>query len=125
MTTQEEQWREATADMILRFRQWAIRYGAKPILAWGQVSDRVRLAARRANSVETWCSDVCRSLRIGTTDSETSRAMVEFAALVGAHADRWLNWLEDEHQFLMALARERLDSTKNKRRNKSPEETSP
>lgn len=114
-----EAWRLATVTVILRMRTWAIRYGASPLKVWDMLSERVRLATRRATSVESWSSTIMRSFQISTVDAETGQALLDLAGAVGPDVDEWLNFLGDEHQFTFAAARERFDREKKARKAKT------
>jgi hypothetical protein len=83
------------------------------------LSERARLAVRRAASVESWSSTIMRSFQISTVDTETGSALLQLRDVVGEHVDEWLTLLTDEHQFLMAAAREQFDRDKKTRKAKT------
>ena len=117
--TKHDAWRDVTVATILNLRMWAIRNGTSPLRAWDTVSERVRLATRRSSSAETWISKVMQALRIGPVDEKSSALLAELAETVGEDSDEWLAMVEDQHQFLFALAREQFDtSRKSSRRSK-------
>lgn len=123
-STTMEAWEVCTIDVLLRLRTWAIRYGASPLRSWDMLSERVRLATRRATTVADWVNTVMRSFRISSVDSDTSAAIVELSAIVGPDdVQEWLTWVETSHQFLMAAARMRFDHEKKSRKAKPTKAT--
>lgn len=114
-TTKHVAWTAATVAVVLALRTWAIREGIakrKALRSWDIVSERMRLATRRATTVQEWTSMTMRTLQIGTVDAAAGNTLIELAAVVGGDADAWLTWVEDEHQFIFALAREQADRKK-------------
>lgn len=116
-----EAWRSATVAVLLKMRTWAMRYGASPLKVWDMLSERTRLATRRATSVESWASTIMRSFQISTVDAETSNALVDLSGCVGLDVEEWLTFVADEHQFLFAMARLEFDRTKKARKQRTEE----
>lgn len=113
--TKVEGWTAATIAVIQSLRTWAIRKDTSALKAWETVSERARLAGRRAETVKEWISIIMRELRIGVVDKATSAQFIELAGAVGDDVDEWFDWVRSEHEFLFALAREQVDRKKEER----------
>jgi len=97
----------ATVAVILAVRAQYLAAGASPLKHWDQIQDRVRAAAATSRDVATWTTSLARSLGLGAPDSNRSSATSRLARVVeeDATSDRWLDLVEEEHAYLMALAR--------------------
>lgn len=103
-----EKLRKATVRVLLGIRSAYLAAGANPLKHWDQLADRLRAAARTSGSVPEWYATMTRTLAIGGSLSSGSSAdVVELQRVVTeeASAEEWLDLLEREHAFIMAMAR--------------------
>lgn len=108
-----EVWRQHTITVLIHLRREAIRSGTKPIKAWDQLSDRTFLATRTASSVAGWLSKIMETMRIPIPARETGAALVDLEGIVApADFQEWLSMIEEQHAFLFAAARARIDARK-------------
>jgi len=108
-----EVWRQHTITVLIHLRREAIRSGTKPIKAWDQLSDRTFLATRTASSVAGWLSKIMETMRIPIPAREAGAALVDLEGIVApADFQEWLSMIEEQHAFLFAAARARIDARK-------------
>ncbi len=100
-----EDMREATVLVLLGLRREYLAQGASPLKHWTQLQDRMRSAARMAVDVPTWVTQISRSLGIGAANAKHAKHVTSLATLIGADSAAWLDLLEEEHAYLIALAR--------------------
>lgn len=104
----KEQLRTMTVEMLLELRSAYLRTpGVNALKHWTQIQDRLRAAARTTSSVEEWETRMRSSLQLGAPNSRSSEVLQNLASTVrewGAE-NEWLQLLEDEYGFLMALTR--------------------
>lgn len=109
--------RQRTVAVLLDARAAYLAAGASPLKHWDQLADRMRAAARTSTTVAEWATSLRRGLQLGAGNSSSSKALVELAdevqALGAEHA--WLDMLEREHAFLIALARLEAEDRKERR----------
>ena len=112
---QREAAREATVQWMLAARAEYLKNGASALKHWDQIQDRMRAAARMSVDVSTWCTSVARGLQLGAPSDARAKATL---ALKTAVSDPmvWLELVEEEHGYLMALARMQAEERKEKRK---------
>lgn len=118
-----ERLRTKTVDVLLALRASYLKAGANALKHWTQIEDRVRAATRQTATVPEWVSAVKRGLQVSETSSSLSRAATELVdelELVKASHVQWLDMVEREVGYLMALAR--LEAEDRKSRRKTAEE---
>jgi hypothetical protein len=101
--------REATVVWILAARGEYLEAGASRLKHWDQIQSRLRAGARMASDAQTWATKVARGLLLGAPRKARAEATVALVETVGADADVWLRLVEEEHGYLMAMARLRAD----------------
>lgn len=104
----DEETRDAMVALLLALRWEYLGTGASPLRHWDQLQDRVRAAARMACDVPSWVTCVSRGLQLGAPSPERAAATERVARLVGDRTSSWLDAIEAEHGYLMALARLRV-----------------
>lgn len=104
----DDETRDAMVALLLALRWEYLGTGANPLRHWDQLQDRMRAAARMACDVPTWVTAVSRGLQLGAPSPERAVATDRVAQLVGDRASAWLDAIESEHGYLMALARLRV-----------------
>jgi len=104
----DDETRDAMVALLLALRWEYLGAGASPLRHWDQLQDRVRAAARMACDVPTWVTAVSRGLQLGAPSPERAAATERVAQAVGERAAAWLDAIEAEHGYLMALARLRV-----------------
>jgi hypothetical protein len=94
--------------------------GANVLRHWDQIQDRVRMAARTSRSAAEWTTALTRSLKLPAPDNYLSRSTQALVSLVtGLSADReWLDLVEREYAYMMALARLRAENRAEARKTK-------
>lgn len=116
MLTQErrETLRHLTVDVILEARRDYLRSGASALRHWDQLQDRMRAAARTCRDPREWVTRLRRDLQLGPPDPASSRSCELLVQAVGGPREtrEWLDLVEREHGYLMALARLRAEEMK-------------
>ncbi len=102
---ERERIEQATIDWILAARAEYLAGGAKVLSHWDALHTRLRAGASTSCDVATWCTSVARGLRLEAPSMVRARATQDLARAVGDHASTWLQMLETEHGYLMAMAR--------------------
>lgn len=99
--------RQATVRLVLDVRREYLMCGASPLKAWDQIGDRMRAATRQSTGPEEWATRLCRSLQLGQPSSSTSHSMAALSVLLPDRRARgdWLDLIEREHAYVIALAR--------------------
>ena len=74
----------------------------------------MRICTATAGSVEEWVTLMCQGLRLATPSKDLSASMIELATEESCNvsATQWLNMVEREHAYLMALARAEAEDRK-------------
>lgn len=104
----KEKLRTETVEVLLDLRAaYLATAGANPLKHWDQLQDRMRAAARTCASPEEWVTKMARDLQLSAPSLTSSRSLL---ALVGEVSERhcrreWLDLVEREHGYLLALAR--------------------
>lgn len=112
-----ERLRTRTMQVILAMRAEYLVAGANPMRHWDQIQDRIRSAARQATDVPGWVTRVARSLGLGAPNNYRSSATIKLRSLVLEHdcSAAWLEMIEEEHGYLMALARHESEQRRDAR----------
>jgi len=107
--------RNLTVELLLEVRAAHLRTGQANVLRhWDQLQDRVRAAARTSTSVEGFATDLARAMRVAaptTTHASAVRALADAVRDRGA-ARQWLDLVEEEYGYLMAVARSAAETRK-------------
>jgi hypothetical protein len=106
-----------TVTVVLELRRQHLQQAhCNPMKHWQQIHDRLRMAARTSTSVAEWSTKMQRSLSIGVPSSSLSSAMVQLSDEVECIPQpAWLDLLEQEHAYVMALARLEAEDRKAQR----------
>lgn len=104
----------ATVAVLLEMRQAYLAGGGNALKHWAQIQDRLRAACRTSETVEQWLTTMQRGLQLPAASSSLSSAAVALAKSVGTDAAAWLDMVESEHGYIIALAR--LESEERKKR---------
>jgi len=111
----KENLRTLTVEVLLAMRAAYLQTpGANALKHWVQIQERSHAAALTCSSPEEWCTKLQRDLRIQSLSSLASDSVVTLVHEVTERSARtvWLNLLEDELGYLMALCR--LESERRK-----------
>ncbi|MGE0493310.1 MAG: hypothetical protein AB7S38_29145 [Vulcanimicrobiota bacterium] len=111
---QREEIEGRTVDLILAVRREYLAGGANPLKHWDQLQDRIRVAARTSTSVAEWVTTLSRSLGLAAPSNSRSLAISKLAETVGhvCTPDEWLDLVEREHSYLIAMGRLRVQEAK-------------
>lgn len=112
---EKERLRNKTVEVLLELRSMYLQQPHKSILKhWEMLQDRMRAAARTTSNPEEWATDMVRSLKAGSASSHFSTALRSLADDVRERkaAREWLQLVEDEWGYLMAVARGVSESRK-------------
>lgn len=104
----KEQLRTKTVETLLAVRAVYLGTpGANMLKHWDQIQERMRAAARTTASPEEWATKLCRDLQLPALGSTHSSILKELVDCVTENSCRneWLDLLEQESGYLMALAR--------------------
>lgn len=107
--------RKATVAVLTAVRYEYLRGGANPLKHWDQIQDRMRAAARTSVSVPEWVTALARGLQLGAPDEVRTTAIARLDEAVGGEAREWLDLVESEHAYLIALTRLRAQEAKAER----------
>ena len=113
--------RAATVEVVLALRAAYLAADRKRALKhWTQIEERMRFSAKTSATPEEWVTAMKRGLQIGTTSSSLSSATVrladEVATLGPRGASRWLDMIERELGYIVAMARLEAEDRAEKRR---------
>lgn len=101
----KESLRNLTTLVVLDLRAAYLANGASPLKHWDQMLDRMRSATRTTSSVEEWHTAVSRGLQLGAPSSAACSTLSELVATVGPFRSEWLDLVERESGYVIALAR--------------------
>lgn len=103
----KEKLRTLTVEVLLVTRAAYLAAGANPIKHWDQLQSRMRAAARMSQTPEEWGTRLALGLQLAAPSSSGSRALVDLAAAMAERgcAAEWLDLVEREYGFLMAMTR--------------------
>ena len=104
----KEELRTRTVEVLLAVR--AAYLGtpqANSLKHWDLLQERMRAAARTTASPEEWSTKLCRDLQLPALSKEPSRVLTDLVHYVTEHGCRneWLDLLEAESGYLMAMCR--------------------
>lgn len=121
----DEEKREAlrtrTVNVLLGLRAQYLADGGSPMKHWQQIHDRMRMAAATTASVPEWVTEMQRALQISTPNSKLSTSILELATECETIADPdFLDLIEEEHGYIMALARAEAEDRKEQRTKGAP-----
>lgn len=113
---QKEEVEDRTIDVILAVRREYLASGANPLKHWDQLQDRIRVAARTSTNVAEWVTTLSRSLGLSAPSNSRSLAISRLAETVGhvCTPDEWLDLVEREHSYLVAMGRLRVQEAKDR-----------
>jgi hypothetical protein len=114
-----EKLRHLTVELVLTLRVLHLQAGGSPLKHWSAIQDRLRAAARTCGSVEELGTKLARDLQIADLGKHGSRALTELADMVREKGltSQWLDLLESEHSYIMALARLTVEQRKEEKQN--------
>jgi hypothetical protein len=114
----KERLRTLTVEVLLVVRAAHLASpSANQLKHWDMIQDRVRSAARTSATPEEWVTTLARKLQLPTLNSSGSSAIVDLVAFVAERqcAAQWLDLIEREHGYLMALTRLAADKKREER----------
>lgn len=114
----KERLRTLTVEHILDVRALYLRTtSANPLKHWELLQARVRAAAKTTSSVEEWGTELARAMRLETPSSDSSRSLRALADFVRERraAREFLQLIDDEWGYVMALARGLAEERKESR----------
>lgn len=97
--------RAATVELVLDLRAEYLATGANALPHWDQLLDRMRASARSTSSVVSWITAVSRGLGLGAPSERRGQSTVALVEAVGPDDAAFLDLVENEHAYLLALAR--------------------
>lgn len=97
--------RDAVVGLVLELRGEALAAGMSPLTHWDQLHDRMLVAARSSESIETFVTTTRRGLRLGVPSSGSSAAAVTLAEAADADAQEAIELIESEIGLVFARAR--------------------
>ncbi len=104
----KERLRSLTVEALLALRaDYLATSQANALKHWELLTTRLRSSARTCASPEEWWTTMARRLGIVSPSKRLSRALSDLADYVreGASARQWLELLEREHGYVIALTR--------------------
>jgi len=102
---QQRRVREAIVYLVLEARAEYLAGGANPLKHWDQIQDRMRAAARTSRALPDWATAFARGLSLSAPSKGRSSAILELMTAADGETSRVLALVEDEHSYLIALAR--------------------
>ena len=105
---QKERLRNLTVEVLLDVRGAYLKTpGCNVLKHYDQIQDRMRAAARQASSPEEWVTTMTRTLQLSSPTTATSHSFRDLADAVREMraAREWLDLVEVEFGYLMAVAR--------------------
>ena len=116
-----ERLRTLTVEVLLQIRREYLGTGASALKHWAQLQDRMRSAARTTTTPEEWATAMCRSLRLPALHSSTCSALMDLVHVVTEKkcATEWLDLIEREYGYLLALARLASEKAREQRGNEA------
>ena len=104
----KERLRTLTVEAILELRSAYLGTpGCNVLKHWDQIQDRMRAAARSSETPEEWLTTMTRTLQLGAAKPVSSRWFRDLTDFVRERkaAREWLDLLEREFGYLIAVAR--------------------
>lgn len=105
---EKERLRALTVEVLLALRAEYLRTPQANVLKhWDLLQTRMRSASRTCATPEEWATSMARRLQIGTLGVSSARCLTDLADFVREHgcAAQWLDIVERETGYLMALCR--------------------
>lgn len=96
--------RRRTVNVLLAVRSEYLNAGANPLKHWDQIQDRLRTAARTSVDAPGWITALSRSLGLSAPSRARCLATDLLCGETADCASDWLDMVESEHGYLMALA---------------------
>lgn len=104
--SEKEKLRSAAVEMLLEMRAAYLRTaGAKVLTHWDILQSRMRSAARTSSNVEEWATDMARALRLDAPSASYSEVLRQLADRGRDHGSAFLDLVDAEYGYLMAMAR--------------------
>lgn len=97
--------RDAAVTLALDLRGECLGAGMSPLTHWDQLHDRMLVALRSSESIETLVTAWRRGLRLGVSNSASSASAVALAEAADADAQPMIEMLEAEIGLVFARAR--------------------
>jgi len=107
---------QRTVAVVLELRRQYLATGANALKHWQQIHDRLRISVRTTTSVAEWATRMQAGLKLGVPSSSLSSAILlleDEAACIPQPA--WLDLIEREHAYVMAVARKEAEDRKEQR----------
>ena len=105
---QKEKMRTLTVEVLLALRAEYLRGPTPNVLKhWDLLQNRMRSASRTCATPEEWATTIARKLQIGTLSPGSARCLTDLVHAVTEQrcAAEWLDLVERETGYLMALCR--------------------
>ena len=102
---QREAVRDAAVSLMMETRSEFLASGANPMSHWDQLHDRLLVAMRSSETVETLVTAWRRGLRLGSPSLGCATAAQQLAETADADAQEMIEMLESELGLIMARAR--------------------
>lgn len=109
---------DLTVKVVLELRAlYLSKSDANTLKHWQMIHDRLRMAARTTSSVPEWVTQMQVKLQLPTPGSSLSSEAAKLAHEVECleRPSAWLDLLEREHSYIMALARGEAEDRKAQR----------
>lgn len=105
--SQRDKLTSLTVELLLTIRAQHLRAGGNVLKHWSAIQERLRAAARTCVNVEEAVTKLARDLQIVDLGKDGSRALSDLAECARdcGRASEWLNLVEAEHGYIMALTR--------------------
>lgn len=104
----KERLRTLTVEVLLALRAEYLRTpSANALKNWDLLQSRMRGAARTCATPEEWATTIARKLQIGAMSPSSARCLTDLVHVVTEQrcAAAWLDLVERETGYLMAMAR--------------------
>jgi cyanophycinase-like exopeptidase len=115
---QREAVRDAAVDLVMETRGEFLASGASPLSHWDQLHDRLLVAMRSSESIETLVTAWRRGLRLGVPSLGCSASAERLMSAADADAQEMIEMLEAEIGLVMARARLEADRRKQQKENR-------
>lgn len=103
---EKERLRSAAVEMLLEMRAAYIRTsGANVLKHWDILQSRMRSASRTSGNVEEWATDMARAMRLGSPSASYSEALRTLADRAREHGSAFLDLVDAEWGYILAMAR--------------------
>ena len=109
---------DLTVLVVLELRKlYLSKSDANALKHWQMIHDRMRMAARTTSNVAEWVTQMQMKLQLPTPGSSLSSEVAKLAHEVECleRPAAWLDLIECEHSYIMALARGEAEDRKAQR----------